>query len=90
MDSKKQRLIELILDGYANKLLNKAEATEMIDDMIESASCNIVTDMTDDELYTEVAQYFKDQEKVSISDLQRRFKIGYNRAVRLKESLESK
>lgn len=89
MDSKKQRLLEFILDGYANKLLDKAEAVEMIDDMICVTHSDSVTDITDDELYDEVASYVKGKKQISTSDLQRRFKIGYGRAVQLKESLEN-
>lgn len=43
----------------------------------------------DDELYSEVIKFLKDVDEVSISLLQRRFKIGYNRSARIIDSLES-
>ena len=89
MDTKKQRLLGLILDGYANKLLTKAEAIEMICDMTCVSCCDNSTNVVDDELYAEVVKYAADKEQISTSDLQRRFKIGYARAVRFKEELEN-
>lgn len=44
----------------------------------------------DDELYQEVITLLKDLDEVSISMLQRRFRIGYNRSARIISLLESK
>jgi len=44
----------------------------------------------DDELYQEVLILLKDLDEVSISMLQRRFRIGYNRSARIVSILESK
>lgn len=88
MDSKKQRQLELILDGYANKLLNKEEAVEMISDMVCPTHSGVLPDITDDELYSEVMEYAKDKKQISISNLQRRFGIGYARAARFRDALE--
>lgn len=44
---------------------------------------------TDDELYDQAVAWVQDNQRVSISALQRRFRIGYNRAARLVESMES-
>ena len=44
----------------------------------------------DDELYQEVITLLKDLDEVSISMLQRRFRIGYNRSARIISILESK
>ncbi|KAL0263835.1 UNVERIFIED_CONTAM: hypothetical protein PYX00_011135 [Menopon gallinae] len=41
-----------------------------------------------DELYDEVVNLIKQEQKVSTSYIQRRFQIGYNRAARIIESLE--
>jgi S-DNA-T family DNA segregation ATPase FtsK/SpoIIIE len=43
---------------------------------------------SNDSLYSEVQAFVKDQGKVSISLLQRRFGIGFNRAARMMEQLE--
>ena len=43
----------------------------------------------DDQLYKEIVTFLKDVDEVSISLLQRKFKIGYNRSARIIDSLES-
>ena len=42
----------------------------------------------EDELFYEACEFIIDQGSASTSSLQRRFKIGYNRAARLMEMLE--
>ena len=44
----------------------------------------------DDDLYQDVLSLLQDVDEVSISMLQRRFRIGYNRSARIIELLESK
>lgn len=44
----------------------------------------------DDELYQEILEFIQDLDEVSISMLQRRFRIGYNRSARIISILESK
>lgn len=44
----------------------------------------------DDELYQEIVQFIQELDEVSISMLQRRFRIGYNRSARFISILESK
>ncbi|MCK9911059.1 DNA translocase FtsK, partial [Microbacteriaceae bacterium K1510] len=46
-------------------------------------------DMGDDSLYHEALVYVAEQGHASASALQRRFRIGYNRAARLIEMMES-
>lgn len=48
------------------------------------------TQDSEDELFDEVVQFLKEQEYMSVSMLQRRFRIGFNRAARLMEDLEAK
>lgn len=43
-----------------------------------------------DELFDEIVDFLKDQEFISVSMLQRKFRIGFNRAARLMEELEEK
>ena len=54
---------------------------------IEATSISMGEDY-DDELYQEIVSYIMDQQEVSISLLQRRFRIGYNRSARIVEQLE--
>ncbi|MBF0516546.1 MAG: DNA translocase FtsK 4TM domain-containing protein [Nitrospirae bacterium] len=42
-----------------------------------------------DEIYNEVIKYARDIGEISISSIQRRFKIGYNRAARIVEIMEA-
>ena len=42
-----------------------------------------------DPLYDEAVQFVTDSRKASISSVQRRFKIGYNRAARIIEDMEN-
>lgn len=44
----------------------------------------------DDELYQEIVDFVQELDEVSISMLQRRFRIGYNRSARMVSILESK
>jgi len=46
-------------------------------------------DASDDPLYPEVKAFVSEQGKASISLLQRRFRIGFNRAARMMEQLVS-
>jgi S-DNA-T family DNA segregation ATPase FtsK/SpoIIIE len=43
----------------------------------------------DDELYHDVLKFLQEAEEISISLLQRKFRIGYNRSARIIEMLES-
>lgn len=45
-------------------------------------------DVVDDPIYAEAVQFVKEQGRVSISLLQRRFRVGFNRAARFVEQME--
>lgn len=45
-------------------------------------------DVVDDPIYAEAVQFVREQGRVSISLLQRRFRVGFNRAARYKEQME--
>ena len=64
--------------GYEESIINKIENTDI------TASENNCTD----ELFNDAIDFVLSQDKVSTSMLQRRFRIGYNRAARLIDSLE--
>ena len=61
-------------------------------DIFEQFNNNDSNDLFDgdDELYQEIVQFIQELDEVSISMLQRRFRIGYNRSARLISILESK
>ena len=54
-----------------------------------AASGNLFEDDEQDVIYDEAVAFVTSTRKVSISSVQRKFKIGYNRAARIVESMES-
>ena len=63
--------------------------SEMIDKITRSAK-TAETDEESDEFFDRAVDLVVEKEKASVSMLQRQFRIGYNRAARLMEELESK
>ncbi len=84
-DDEVQRITEFV----------SSEAVPMYDDSfirlegIDGNEGTAITGAEDDPLYKEVKDYVIDVQKASTSLLQRRFGIGYNRAARMIEVLES-
>ncbi len=84
-DEEVQRITEFV----------SSEAVPMYDDAfirlegIDGNEGTAITGAEDDPLYKEVKDYVIDVQKASTSLLQRRFGIGYNRAARMIEVLES-
>ncbi len=53
-------------------------------------NCNYDNDVEDDPMYKEVAEFAIETGKISASLIQRRFRLGYNRAARLIDLLEAR
>lgn len=69
----------------------KSVVSDLISDMVTFSQTISLSDiLVEDPLYDEVVEYIVDVQKASTSLLQRRFGIGYNRAVRLINLLEEK
>jgi S-DNA-T family DNA segregation ATPase FtsK/SpoIIIE len=66
----------------------KVDFSEWGNESAENAANGNNSDASSDALYPEVQNFVKDQGKASISLLQRRFRIGFNRAARMMEQLE--
>lgn len=62
--------------------------TQMSVDFVEGGSDEQSGDNEADPLYDQVVEFVVQNRKASISSVQRRFKIGYNRAARLVEEME--
>ena len=75
--------------------LKKAGSPQYIDEIVQTTDLNIMGSGDDeanaekDVLYDQAVQIVIDTKKASISGIQRRLKIGYNRAARMVESMES-
>ena len=65
----------------------KPEYIEEVTKSIEAQQLNSDTD-TDDDLYNEAVEFVIESRRASISSIQRKFRIGYNRAARLIETME--
>ncbi|CCI81713.1 DNA translocase FtsK [Lactobacillus hominis] len=70
------------------------QEAEYNEDMIPSAKDTTATDSAsdepEDEFYNEAVSLVRKQQSASVSMLQRRFRIGYNRAARIVDEMEAK
>lgn len=57
---------------------------------ISTRNCNYDNDVEDDPMYKEVVEFAIETGKISASLIQRRFRLGYNRATRLIDLLEAR
>jgi len=67
----------------------KAERPPQYLDVTVLAKAAVMEEDIDEELYQQVLLFLNEVEEVSISLLQRRFRIGYNRSARLIDTLEA-
>ncbi|MBS4770441.1 DNA translocase FtsK [Carnobacteriaceae bacterium zg-ZUI240] len=61
-----------------------------VEEMMPSDDVSQSLGESSDELFDEIVEFLADQEFISVSMLQRKFRIGFNRAARLMEELEEK
>ncbi len=73
------------ITAYVRKLAKPDYAFEQ-----ETLLEQVVTEEEEDELLSDVIRFVMDVDKASTSLLQRQFRIGYNRAARLVDSLEKR
>jgi S-DNA-T family DNA segregation ATPase FtsK/SpoIIIE len=64
------------------------EITQLVSDVDGNSSEEGDSVETQDALYDQAVEFVVQSRKASISSVQRRFKIGYNRAARLVEEME--
>ena len=95
------RIVERIHGAYVSdqevkdvvKFLKRNGEASYIESLLsidEDQSNLIDIDSTDDDLYNEAVSIVQEYKKTSISFLQRKLKVGYNRAANLIESMEAK
>ncbi len=86
-DHEVHRVVEFLKEtGPANYL---DEITQERSDNSDGFGGLSDTDSETDALYDEAVQFVTETRKASISSVQRRFKVGYNRAARMIEDMES-
>lgn len=78
-DSEVERIVEFV------KLQQEANYNE---DMLPNEQEMQNPQNIEDELLVDIVEFLKEQEYISVSMLQRKFRIGFNRAARLMEDLE--
>lgn len=81
-DQEVERIVEFV---KTQQEVNYVEEMMPTDDISSVDSGN-----SSDELFDEIVDFLKEQEFISVSMLQRKFRIGFNRAARLMDELEEK
>ena len=79
-DAEISEVVNFILDHYQTNYLNL--------DQLEFTP-GVENGIAEDELFEDVLSFLRECDEVSISLLQRRFRIGYNRSARIMDRLES-
>ncbi|RQD67181.1 MAG: DNA translocase FtsK [Tindallia sp. MSAO_Bac2] len=74
--------------NYLKSQCDEPEYEEEVLEKIENAPAEISDDSTD-RLFNDALRLAYEQQQISISTLQRRFKIGYNRAARIIDEMEN-
>lgn len=69
-------------------LRSKSVATYLDVDEVEAQVARMDNEQQSDELFPQILEYVKTQEEVSISMIQRKYQIGFNRSARIIEMLE--
>lgn len=89
-DREVERIVDFIKEknkcDYDDEVISKIESSCMENDSISADK----TPISDDELINEAIEFVVNKGSASISMLQRRFKIGYNRAARIMDELEER
>ena len=72
------------------KFLRETGKPDYIEDVIKSVEGQELSEEADmdDDLYNEAVEFVVETRRASISSVQRKFRIGYNRAARLIETME--
>lgn len=82
-DADVQNVVQFVKDQLPAEYDNSMEIT---DEELSSG----VTSEAEDDLFEEAVQFVRLENKCSVSLLQRRFRIGYNRAARIVDEMESR
>ncbi len=76
---------------YVKKNAGTAEYSEVVEQALDKTGANAAGSEDDgDELLTEAIEFVVNSDAASVSSLQRRFRIGYNRAARIIDIMEER
>ena len=91
-DDEIKRIIDFTIEQQKAQYDESLMSLEITDHNVSSASGQEFGDAANDEdpLYNDIVQFVIENQKASASLLQRRFKLGYNRAARLIDLLEER
>ena len=79
---------ELAAPNYLESILDGASETEMLPGSAGAQSASANEDDESDPLYDEALEFVTQSRRASISAVQRKLRIGYNRAARMIETME--
>lgn len=85
-----EKEIKAVVDHTISQQKAKYDETLLMDDEEKSATTMLEDEDYEDPLYRDIVEFVMEQGKASGSLLQRRFKIGYNRAARVIDLLEER
>ena len=87
-----EMLTQLFIHGFDDESFASTNDLEISVDKTPDLKQDLVdylhTEPSEDPFYDDAVSYVKESKKASVSSLQRRLRIGYNRAARLIEEME--
>ncbi|MBR6452933.1 MAG: DNA translocase FtsK 4TM domain-containing protein [Lachnospiraceae bacterium] len=87
-DTEVQNVVDDLISHNAKEVEYNKEIEEKLSTQISAQSgSSLAGEGMRDELYVEAGRYIIENDKASIGNLQRRFKIGFNRAARIMDQL---
>lgn len=90
-DSEVSAVAEFLINENKGSVADNASSSEMEEKVFSSVSASQSSDSSSDsdrdELYEQAGRFIIETEKASIGNLQRKFKVGFNRAARIMDQL---
>ena len=78
-----------LTDNEINTVINHIKAERQVEYNELASIKKIETDQETDDLFQDILEYIKNKDEISISLLQRVFRVGYNRSARIIDQLET-
>ena len=81
VDDEVQKIAKQLREAFEGQII-------LLSNEINRGSRNFTDSNEDDNLYNQAVEFVVESRRASISSIQRKFRIGYNRAARLIETME--